>query len=243
MQSIISAPPFSAARATPARLALDYITLDNRLQSRKLRPSVVQDYLKALRRGEELPPVLVVRDANGNYYLIDGFHRVAATREQVGIDDIAVTIIDGTFEDALWLSWGANRNHGFRRTQKDVRRAIHAALNHPRWSLESDRAIAQHIGCDHKTVGAMRRMCAGGEFPTGGQTGPTKSKILAACRLLAKVRPEQARQFNREELATVRAGYEPLHRLLFGASTLRPQKSTVQEESSEKGVTLNGKPN
>jgi len=211
----------------------------------------VQDYLKVQRRGEELPPVLVVRDPNGNYYLTDGFHRVAAKQEQAGIDDIAVIIIEGTFEDAQWLSWAANRNHGFRRTQKEVRCAIQAALNHPRWSLKSDRAIAKHIGCDHKTVAAMRRMSAGGEFPTGHQTdegshlspGPAKSKILAACRLLAKVQPEQARQFNREELAIVREGYEPLHRLLFGASTLRPQKSTAQEESSEKGVTLNSKPN
>jgi len=214
--------------------------LDDRLQSRQLKPGVVKDYLGVLRRGEELPPVQVVRDVNDDHYLVDGYHRVAATRQRVGIEDIAVEIVDGTFDDALWLSWGANRNHGLRRTQKDKRRAIRAAVQHPRWKLESDRAIAQHIGCDHKTVGAMRRECTAGEFPTDKtapgsrpSAGPSKRKILQACRLLAMVQPEQARQFSPAELATVRAGYEPLHRLLFGASTLRPGKPRVEEKRSE----------
>jgi hypothetical protein len=206
----------------------------------------VKDYLGVLRRGEELPPVRVVRDINNVYYLVDGRHRVAATRQLLGIEDIAVEIVDGTFEDALWLSWGANRNHGLRRTQKDKRRAIRAAVQHPRWKLQSDRAIAQHIGCDHKTVGAMRRECTGGEFPTdktdpGSRLppGPSKREFLQACRLLAQVHPEQARHLSPAELATVRAGYEPLHRLLFGASTLRPGKPRVEEKRSEGGMNVN----
>ena len=238
--------PVLAERVKPARLALDHITLDFRLQSRRLRPGVVKDYVGVLRRGEELPPVLVVRDATDAYYLVDGFHRVAATRQQLGIEDIVVEIVDGTFADALWLSWGANRNHGLSRTQKDKRRAIQAAIEHPRWGRESDRAIAHHIGCDHKTVGAMRRECAAGEFPTRTLTqgspppsGPPKNKILKACQLLAKVRREQAPQFSREELATVRAGYEPLHRILFGASTLRQGKPNDAEEAPERGVNVN----
>ena len=86
----------------------------------------------------------------------------------------------------------------------------------------------------------------GGEFPTGKVTQglgppskPSKSKILEACRLLAKVQPEQARQFSPEELATVRAGYEPLHRLLFGASTLRPGEPRDEEKTPERGVNVN----
>jgi hypothetical protein len=83
----------------------------------------------------------------------------------------------------------------------------------------------------------MRRECAAGEFPTGDTvqgscppSGPSKRKILAACRLLAKVQPEQARQFNPGELAVVRAGYEPMHRLLCGASTLRQRKPPGAEK-------------
>jgi hypothetical protein len=62
-------------KAKLARLALDHITFDDQLQSRTLQPEVVIDYLEALRRGEELPPVRVVRDENDNYYLVDGHHR------------------------------------------------------------------------------------------------------------------------------------------------------------------------
>jgi hypothetical protein len=133
------------------------------------------------------------------------------------MDSIAVEIVDGTFDDALWLSWGANRNHGLQRTHKDIRRAIQAAVQHPRWSQESDRTIAKHIGRDHKTVGPIRRKCTGGEFPTD-RSRPSKRQILQACRLLAKVQPEQAHQFSPAELITVRSGYESLHRLLCGAT-------------------------
>jgi hypothetical protein len=233
-----SPTPDAKPPARPGSLALDYITLDNQLQSRALKANVVSEYASVIRRGGELPPVLVVRDANDNYYLVDGHHRVAATRELTGIDDIAVEIIDGTFNDALWLSWGANRDHGLRRTQKDKRRAIHAALKHPLWwKKKSSRAIAKHIGCDHKTVAAMRQKLARGEFPTnktaqGPPRGPSKRDILKACQLLAKVQPEQARQFSAPELATVRAGYEPMHRLLYGASTLRPGKPKDAEKGS-----------
>ena len=227
-------------RAKPARLALDHITLDCRLQSRRLQPGVVKDYLGALRRGEELPPIRVVHDVNDNYYLVDGNHRIAATRQMLGIEDTAVEIVDGTFEDALWLSWGANRSHGLRRTHRDLGRAIQAAVEHPRWTLESDRAIARHIGCDHKTVASIRRKCAGGEFPKCeiGQgshllTGPSKSKILRACRLLSRVQPEQARLFSQADIAKVRAGYESMHRLLFGFGTLRPGTPGPKEETWE----------
>lgn len=238
---MISVPAVLTERANPTRLLLDYITLDDRLQARALKPGVVKVYLEALRRGDELPAVLLVHDANDDkYYLADGHHRVAATRQRPGIEDIGVYVIEGTFADAEWLSWGANRGHGLRSSPKDRRRAVQAALRHPRWRLESDRAIARHIGCDHKTVGAMRRAFAAGEFPTMNESapgqcpplGPSKRKILQACRLLAKVQPEHARrQFNTAELETVRAGYEPLHRLLFGASTLRPEKSRADERS------------
>jgi len=240
-----AAPSPLADRAKPAHLALDHITLDGRLQSRQLQPDVVKEYLGALRRGEELPPVRVVRDVNDNYYLVDGNHRIAATRQMLGMEDIAVEIVFGSFEDALWVSWGANRSHGLRRTQKNLCRAIRAAIEHPRWSLESDRSIARQIGCDHKTVASLRRKCASGEFPTceiargsRSSTGPSKSKILQACRLLSRVQPEQARQFRREDIAKVRAGYEPMHRLLFGFSTLRPEVPRLEDKRSEAEMNI-----
>lgn len=219
----------------PERLLLDYINLDDRLQSRRLRPDVVEEYAAAMRRGSEFPPIRVVRDGNDKHYLVDGHHRLAATRQLNGTDSICVEIIDGTFTDALWHSWAANRAHGLRRTQEEKRWAIKAALEHPTWSKKSDCAIGRHIGCDHKTVGAMRRRLNRREFPEGKKctvsqhpSWPTKKQILKACSTLAQVQPEQARQFDNSELAIVRQAHEHLHRLLYGARTLRPSTQLPQ---------------
>ena len=219
--------PIEGAPAPPSstRLALDHITLDDRLQSRELKLAVVKDYAQAMRAGTQFPPVLLVHDEADRYYLVDGHHRLAACRELTGIEDIEVEIVEGTFSDALWLSWGANRDHGLRRTSEDKRRAIRAALAHPQWHQKSDREIARQIGCDHKTVGAIRKR---GEFPLRASTrsvhpqlGPSNKTILRAAKVLAKILPEQARKFSNAELATVRAGYDPFYRFLFGPGTRR----------------------
>jgi ParB-like nuclease domain len=214
----------SSARTGRAshHLRLDGITLDDRLQCRPLKPHVVQDYTAAMWRGETFPPVKVVGDGKDCYYLVDGHHRLAAVKNLTGIDRIEAEVVRGTFEDALWLAWGANRDHGFPRTRKAMRRALRAALQHPKWKKESDRAIGKHIGCSHHTVKAMREALAAGQLPTDGAAplppgGPTKNSILQACRLLATVPPELDFQFEAEELAELTAGYEGLGRLRAGA--------------------------
>jgi len=202
-----------------ARIQLDHITLDERLQSRELNFTVVKDYAAVMRRGGQFPPVCVVHDDADNYFLVDGHHRVAATRQLHGIETIDAEIINGSFSDALWLSWAANRDHGLRRTQKDKRRAVCAALEHPQWSQKSDREIARHIGCDHKTVASIRRR---GEFPKDKANrtarpyqGPSKREILQASRVLAKMRLEQARGFSTTERRALMAVHAHLHQFSF----------------------------
>ena|ERR1019366_3138359 len=209
----------SKKQEPPARrLALDYLTLDPQLQARELKTSVVNKYLDAMRRNEEFPPITVVRDEKDCYYLVDGHHRVAARKQLPGIHDIAINLIPGTFTDALWLSWGVNRDHGLPRTQEAKRKAIRAALSHPEWSKQSDRAIAEHIGCDHKTIGSFRRRIQSGEFPTPGtevqgEATPSKNAILNASRLLARMLPTQESDFAPTELALIRKGYEAVQKL------------------------------
>jgi hypothetical protein len=221
------------------RLALHHLTLKPELQARELKPSVVNKYLAAMRRGEEFPPITVVRDGKDRYYLVDGHHRVAARRQLVGIHDIAIKIIPGTFTDALWLSWGVNRDHGLPRTQESKRNAIRAALRHPKWSKESDRAIAKHIGCDHKTVGSMRRWIRSGEFPTSGtavalETAPAKKAILNASLLLARVQSGQESDFAPDELAIVRKGHDAVG-LVFAAKMLpsEPPKTRLKKVTNQ----------
>jgi len=175
-----------------------------------------------MRRGEVFPPVQVVRDRNGNYDLVDGYHRVAATRQLNRIDVIEAEIIDGTFEDALWQSWAANRSHGLPRTQKEKRAIVRAVLLHAEWSKKSDREIGRHVGCDHKTVAAVRRFIAGGEIPKPGSKArrrvphwsPRKA-VLEACWLLVEVPLEQRYRFDEMDLPLIKSGRETLQRLLF----------------------------
>ena len=220
------------------RLALDHLTLDPQLQARELKTSVVNTYLDAMRRNAEFPPITVVRDEKDCYYLVDGHHRVAARKQLPGIHDIAIKIIPGTFADALWLSWGVNRDHGLPRTQEAKRNAIRAALRHPEWSKKSDRVIAKHIGCDHKTIGSFRRRIQAGEFPTPrpevqGEPAPSKNAILNASRLLARMLPTQESEFAPTELLLIRKGHEAVHRLLFGAKTSLPPIQKVRKTQTK----------
>ena len=200
-----------------SRLALEHITEDPKLQGRELKRAVVGRYVEALRRNEVLPPVTIVRDKDDNYYLVDGYHRLAATRELNGVDTIDAEIVPGTYDGALWYSWGANRYHGLQRTHEGLRSAVRAALTHPKWSKESDRKIGRQIGCDHKTVGNMRRTLerGRGEFPTGRRKAvPSKGKILKACQLLASAPPEKIPPFDKSEYPILQAGCASLLELL-----------------------------
>ena len=221
----------SANSKISKKLALDYITRVSRLQVRPLKPSVVDDYAAALRRGDILPPIVVVHDVHDTYYLADGYHRFAATRTLNGVDTIEVEIVEGTFDDALWLAWGANHKHGLRRTRDQRRAAIRAAVEHPKWSKKSDREIARQVGCDHKTVAAMRRTVRkGGEFPTGSRKPkPSKKQVLKACQTLASAQPEHLGPFETAESAILRAGYKSLGQLLTLAD---PQKPAFRSNDS-----------
>jgi len=213
------------ASAQPVSLALDLLVTDPRLQSRRMKPAVVKEYANALRRNAVFPPIEVIRDDRDTYYVVDGHHRVAATRQVNGLQSISAVIINGTFDDALWYSWSANREHGLQRTRDDKRRAIRGALQHPEWSKQSDRAIARHIGCDHKTVGAMRRYWAG-EFPKrpaqsgrSARCGPSEATVLNACRTLVGVEPGRSYEFESSEVVILKQAYEALHRLVTCAQS------------------------
>jgi hypothetical protein len=211
------------------RLALEHITENERLQGRNLKRAVVVRYAEALRRGERMPPVTLVRDSDDNYYLVDGYHRLAATRELNGVDMIDAEIVDGTFDDALWHAWGANLGHGLPRTREQRRAILEAVLQHPQCRKKSDREIAKHVGCDHKTVGAGRRKLARvrGEFPTSRRKlGSSKKQILKACQILASADPEQFIQFEPAEYAILRASYEALAQLLALADSSKMLAST-----------------
>ena len=149
----------------PQKLQLSDLRLDGGTQPRgELNDDRVDQYAEAYKAGQPMPPVSVVYDGH-DYWLYDGFHRVSAALA-VGLTFIQADVRQGTQEDAQWLSFAANAHHdtgGLCRSNADKRRAVEAALSHPKGKGMSDNAIAQHVGVSDKTVAAVRR--ASSELP------------------------------------------------------------------------------
>jgi ParB-like chromosome segregation protein Spo0J len=102
--------------------------------------------------------VPVVRDQHGN--LLDGHHRVQVA-EELGIDyrvDVVQVHDDGQAR-TLARTYNLSRRH-LSRAQKRQLIADEITANPDR----SDRDIGRLFGCDHKTVGSVRRELSG-EFP------------------------------------------------------------------------------
>lgn len=137
------------------RILIQNIRTDGNTQSReKMNAEVVAEYAE-LMEGEDnvLPPIEVVQDENGIYWLVNGFHRVAAAKKN-GDDMIQATIYAGTVNAAQWMAVGANKSHGLRRTNGDKAKAVQMAL--VLWPEQGDRALADQIGVHHRTVAKHR---------------------------------------------------------------------------------------
>ena len=153
----------------------------------EMKPDVVRDYADDMAAGAIFPPVVVYHDGT-DYWLADGFHRVAAARK-LKHETIDAEVREGGDRDAILHGIGSNASHGLRRTQADKRRAVERLLRDEEWSKWSDRKIAKVAKVDHKTVGKIRRELLGGEFPTAshpngeiprtnGKPKPTSGSVL-----------------------------------------------------------------
>lgn len=147
----------------PRRIHIDAIRTDGDTQVRAaIDDQTVADYAAAIDRGEKLPPIVAFHDGAA-YWLADGFHRLFAYRRH-GDTILDVQVLQGTKRDAAWHALGANRTNGLRMTNADKAKAIQIALRLK--PDQSDRSIAEHIGCDHKTVARGRaELSATGEIP------------------------------------------------------------------------------
>lgn len=135
------------------RLPIALVRRDADLQVRPLKAAIVAEYAEALLEGTQFPPVEAVL-CNGEYLLCDGFHRCAA-HEEVHETIIAVTVTQGTREDAVNLALRANATHGYRRTNADIKATIDYARK--AFPLLSDRALAAKCKVSPATIGNHRR--------------------------------------------------------------------------------------
>lgn len=136
-------------------LELRLIRTDGGTQPRaQINQDTVDEYAADMGAGATFPPVVVFYDGS-EYWLADGFHRVAAARK-LGSVDIEADIRPGTRRDAVLYSVGANAVHGMRRTNEDKRRAVMTLLNDAEWARWSDREIARRCGVTQPFVGRVR---------------------------------------------------------------------------------------
>ena len=130
-------------------LPLDNIRLDGGTQPRvQINWDVVHEYAERMRAGDHFPPVDVYFDGK-DHWPSDGFHRIHAAREAEK-PTVQARVLEGTLDDALWISLGSNKNHGLRRSNEDKVHSVEQALK-TRPHL-SDRAIAEHVGVSHEMV-------------------------------------------------------------------------------------------
>ncbi len=137
------------------------IRMDGGTQSRAaINEATVAEYAEAMANPETVfPPVVVFFDGK-DYWLADGFHRVAAWT-QLGRTDIPAEIRQGDLRRAILYSLSANSTHGLHRTNEDKRRAVNVLLGDPEWMAWSDREIAKVCGVSHPFVSGLREAVTG----------------------------------------------------------------------------------
>ena len=146
-------------------LNLAVLRLDGDTQARlALSQEKVQEYAALMEDGEEFRPVDAFFDGS-DYWLADGFHRYFATKANKKTS-IAVTIHNGTLEDAQLFAFAANKGHGLHMLATDIRHCIVRMLEHPRWGSWTNAAIAKHVGTSKMTVGRVKAAMAEPEETT-----------------------------------------------------------------------------
>jgi len=149
---LTTAPPGRDLRSLP----LAFLRVDGDTQHRvTIHTSVVAEYAALMKAGEEFPPIRVWCDGD-NYWLADGFHRVAAAKV-AGLTRLVADVLHGTLADAQWDSYAANSTHGVRRTEEENRRVIRLALRHPNAARRSNVEIAKHLHIPEATLRRWRK--------------------------------------------------------------------------------------
>jgi hypothetical protein len=120
--------------------------------------------------GTEFPPVEVVFDGK-DHFLWDGFHRYHCAMK-LGRTTLSAHVTNGTKRDALWLSFSANKAHGFPRHLGVARKIIETILTDKGWSKKTLSAIARHVGVTRRYVEKVKTdLAAHGANSSHDRTG------------------------------------------------------------------------
>lgn len=136
-------------------LKLSQIKATQVTQSRcEINTFQVDDYVEALKNGDQFPPVEVFCNQD-DYYLVDGFHRFEAY-QKIGLIEVEAIIHDGDLRDAILYAAGVNADHGLPRTYADKRKAALTLLEDSEWGQWSDSEIARRCRVHQTFVSKLR---------------------------------------------------------------------------------------
>jgi hypothetical protein len=220
--------PRMPALGDPSSLPKEFVVLDIHRIRRDgdtqgrvaLSESVIKEYADLMRMGVEFPPVRVWCDEK-NYWLSDGFQRVAAA-ELVGLKGISAEVFRGTLEEARWDSYAANSSHGLRRNRADIEAIVGRALEHPKGAHLSNCQIARHLNVPEATLRRWRKYSSSpsSEDTTrlavrGGQTYPIKTGNIGKGTERRHPGVRQSLDDLRGEFNNIKRLASPQGRLLF----------------------------
>ena len=120
-----------------------------------LNSDVIDHYKSLVEDGIDFPPVTVFFDG-GDYWLADGFHRVAAFKG-AGASEIPAEVRQGTTRDAKLYALSANHAHGLPRTVADKRNAVMIALSDEEWKFLSTEELCKLCQVSPTLVKECRR--------------------------------------------------------------------------------------
>lgn len=131
---------------------LDQLVFDEKYQSRADLPSV-EEYTEIIQDAGEWPfPPLVVALVRKKHYVVDGFTRGRAAK-QTDIESVPCEVHRVSEAEAFKMSLRANAENGYRRTNRDKRKAVERAIG--RWSSETNAEIARICGVTAAFVGKV----------------------------------------------------------------------------------------
>ena len=135
-----------ASLRKPVTLALTDITVDPDLQPRqRLDEATWEGYLNAIMDGAVFPPVVVFHDGE-THWLADGFHRWHA-HKAARWNEIVALVAQGSRDDAIRFSLGANGTHGKPREPGDYRRSYVRAVENKFVTPEDTAGVQKLLRC------------------------------------------------------------------------------------------------
>lgn len=132
-----------------SNLEIAAIRRDGGAQMREaIEQDTVTQYAEHIIDGVEFPPLVVFYDGS-DYWLADGFHRIAAY-EEAGADTVPVDVRSGQLLDAIKFALKANATNGKPRTSGDLARSYQAAVDKGLCDPTSTKDVKDLLGCSKR---------------------------------------------------------------------------------------------